>query len=316
MTGKKIHARAQPILQTADLRAPSPSRTPNARSPRSRVLPGVAGLAPKSPQRQIGFAMQPATYLAPRSSKALLAAARSPLQGGFELLQRAAQAEHAGSHQGFVGTLSSAYAGHTLLHSKATLPDGTVVRRSTGFSPDGLFQSALVGAGAPVVDGAFHDETGVEHDSKSVALTRPVGPGVHAGFQALQDGLPGAEHQGYSFRPDRKTSQNCLTAALTELHDFVGHAQQHVGLMGELQSACRRVTPDANPAQRLQAVVDNQGDRHYSHNQNAELSSFNGLNNLMRNLEHIVEDAAKTGRGNQGLATAFAKRKGGTHGNM
>lgn len=295
--------------------------------------------------REIGFAVQPRTYLTQRGGS-LWAQATAPARGAAELLQRARASQAGGSQQGFVGALSSAYAGHTLLHSKANV-GGATTRLSTGFSPDGIVNSAriglgpgahltgaigggliggaiarswsgvttgaLVGAdfagrfGARDAPGAFHDETGIHHDPRALGLTRQVGPGLHGRFTAMQTDLMNHHHGTYSFSPDLRRTQNCGTSAISQMRGFVDQSRNHLGMMGELQSVFQRA--GGGGAAALAAIAGNRGNRMYTANQRSERTSLGALHGITRGLERTVQRASARGRGNQGYITNFAQRR-------
>jgi len=258
---------------------------------------------------EIGFAVQPRTYLTSR--RGVIANLGTAFRGSAELVQRAMAAR--GTQQGFIGTLSSAYAGHTLLHSRTTPTGGQTSRLSTGFSPDGVVNSARIGVGtgrsvqlagalagsvggaltsalfgdwrtgaatgaaigavalpdfgSRNVPGAFHNETGIERDPRSLGAMRSVGPGMHANFTAMQNRLISDQRGTYSFQPDLRRSQNCGTSAISQMRGFVDHAKGHLSVMGELQSVMRRTGPGAGATGMLGAIAPNRGNRIYSANQ-------------------------------------------------
>lgn len=255
--------------------------------------------------RDIGFAVQPKTYLTARNGS-VFKKITAPIRGIGEIAWRGASSWLGGSNQGFIGSMSAAFAGHTLLHSN----DGFGGRISTGFSPDGLINSIRIGMGRRNVPGRFHDETGIQHDPMSIAQTRPVGAGVYARFQQLQMGAMENGAGTYSFRPDSRRTQNCATSAIREMEGFVSSSKAHVGLMGELQSVQRRLVKGENIRQ---AVANNNGSRIYSANQQMEKRSLGYLEKRTISLKKTVERAASRGVGNQGYVTRNFVNTGATH---
>lgn len=300
--------------------------------------------------REIGFAIQPGHYLHPRPAvqqpPGLFYRLTGPLQRGIASLQ-------GGANQG-LGAMSSAWAGHTLLHSRNT--QGPVTERlSTGFSPDGLLQSARVGlgpvspllagavtaaggaiggslggrAGAAVgavlgavvsnlgardVHGRFHDETGIEHDPRSIGSTLQVSQGVHERFTEMQRELLVRTRETYSFRPDLNNSQNCGSAAVREMIRFLAPTLAQATVMSQLQALAPLAAAGGAPAQLLPSQVRLAMAMH-PHARQPSPTQVNVHTLAVRTvaLRATIAAAQVNDTGNQGQLTAQLRTQGALH---
>lgn len=303
---------------------------------------------------RIGLAVQQGTYFTERHGS-IASRALAPVRGAYNLLSRSLSAWRGGSEQGFGGTLSSAWAGHTLLHSGG----GQGGPLSTGFSPHGDVNSARIGlgphgalgehgtamvgaavgaaagyyaggflgnrpraatlgavaghalgsmVGAESVPGAFHNETGIHHDPGAIAHTEPVGPGVHAQFQTMQRNLVHTEmgHGTYSFRPDLVRSQNCGSAATSQMGAFLQTATRHNTVMAQLQGAIAHAGGVATPTAIRNAVAAGAAPAP-SPNQALEAASLAHLTTTTTLLHQSILQDRQQRVGNQGHITQIMR---------